>query len=199
MQIGISIAVGAGAGAVKGNGTPVTETVIAADTYNRANGALTTTETGGFTYVFESSPWNVSSNQAALSAGTSHTLFNTTTADNYAAEVKFSALGSSTQRWVFRSSMGVYNNYWYLGKISATQYQLAKRVTGTTTVLQLIDVIPAAGDLLRVEVRGTNIIAKINGNTVANVNDSFNQSATGFGYFVGDLPCRFDDMKIVAI
>lgn len=174
--------------------------ILIKDSFNRADSATTlgNTETGQ-TWVAQSAAWGTSGNAAYLTAGSSRTVISTAISNNYAVQITLKTVTSldNLQRVIFRYVDT--SNELYFGKATAAQYQLVKRVAGSATTLATIPQAPANGDVLRVEVRGSNIIAKINGVTVATVNDAANQSGTGFGLFSADNVGRFDDFVVEGI
>lgn len=171
--------------------------IIVSDSFNRPDNAASMGKADtGQTWNPQSDTPGIINNKAYMAVGTGRVFMNTSISDNFAVQVTFDTVTAldNVLRLLFRYIDG--SNEMFVGKLSATTYALVKRVGGTLTTLGSIAQEPVNGDVLRVEVRGSNIIAKLNGVPFANVSDSANSTGTGFGFFIGDSVARLDDFLI---
>jgi hypothetical protein len=191
MQIGIGIGISFGKRIKK---------MLARDSFSRADNLTTlgNAESGQAWTPTDSTVWGIESNTAKLVSGAGRVVVNSVS-DNYAVQAKLStmAAGTNIHRVVFRYIDS--SNELFFGKANATQYQLSKRVAGASTSLGLITQTPVSGDVIRVEVRGNRITAKVNGITIIDVTDSANSTGTKIGLYVGDTTARFDDFIVEAL
>lgn len=139
---------------------PLPDVLVWADDFNRANGALTTTATGGLPYVVfggaGDAVFGVVGNQAALTAGTGSAGY--CLVDSGAArgvlEITVPTQDSGYGGVAFRFQ-DVQNNF-VLSRVSASDftYRLVKRIGNTVTVVKVFTgVTMASGDVIRIDDR----------------------------------------------
>lgn len=188
MQIGIGIGIDYGNKARK---------ILVRDRFNRADNAATlgSTETGQV-WTPQSNTPGIIGNMAYMPVGVGRVMVSTPYSDNFSAQLTFSVVSAldNVQRLHFRYVDSA--NELFVGKLNVTTYALIKRVAGGLTTLASITQTPANGDVLRVEVHGSNIRAKVNGVQFANVTESANITGTGFGFFASDTTSRFDNFVV---
>jgi hypothetical protein len=103
----------------------------------------------------------------------------------------------STEFWtILRLSDGA--NYWRFGRWKGEGYQLQRiRAQGATIYPPLVNVLPAAGDVLRCVYWFDEIECSVNGVLAARVFDSFNQTASRVGFSTYIAPTtRFDQLLV---
>lgn len=179
--------------------TILSDNRIVSDSFNRPDNpsSLGVTSTGQAWVPDATGVWGITDGTASVITGTGRIIVNTPTSDYFAAQVTFSTIAATTnvQRLIFRYVDSL--NEMFLGKADATHYEIAKRVDNIRTPLATIPIIPVSGDVLRVEVRGANIVFKLNGVVVANVNDSANSTGKGFGLNAGATSAaKFDNFLV---
>lgn len=112
-------------------------------------------------------------------------------------EAKF-AVVTEHQRLVFRATDT--NNYLFVqAEISSGLCNFYKRSGGVNTSLGAVNVTPADGDLVRVELLGPWLHLSVNGTGLATKYETHNQTATkhGIGGQQNDVPnARWDDFKV---
>lgn len=191
-------AAGTGPFSAEVSAAPNVVTMLAADTFNRANTATPTangcdlgsTDTGNKPWVYRSGYKIYISSDQALLVGATGTAESCATVDAGQADVDVQV----TDNGAVGDACGVVaryvdeNNYITLRPYSSTQYQLTKVVAGTTTFIAQgtggrIDVNWATGGRLRLTVKGTTVTAYVNGTQVATatVSDSALASSTLVG------------------
>lgn len=168
--------------------------VVVSDDFARSDNLVTMgSATTGQAWTYSGgSVYGISGSQACFIMGVGYATVSALS--NYFSlqmKITIQPSGANFARLIFRYSDD--NNELFFGKNDATSYVLAKRVGGTVSALQTIPQTPANGDILSVEVRGSNIIAKINGVQVANVADSANIGGSRIGFRTADTTARFDD------
>ena len=188
---------------------PFYYTPIAADTFNRSNGALGSTPTGSKTWTTASANGSspvvtaqIFSNQLQVlctGSGQGFALVDCGTA-NHDASITFAALEQSqalTVRFVDSS------NWVQVGKDAGASYSMTRRVSGSyTTMGTTSSVTPTAGDVIRLTAIGTTYTLYVNGTQALQVTDaSANTTGTKVGAMTNGntgVP-RFDDFSVTAV
>jgi len=151
--------------------------VHAADSFNRANGAIGTADTGqSWATLNSSSTFNISSNQAAPTTVTG-TLHTPCVVDAGVSDCVVSCdFVSSTSGigFVFRCVDD--SNYWLALIFDGALY---KKVAGSFTFVQAIT---AGSGTWTAELAGSSIVLKNAGVSQATVTDGFNSTATRYGF-----------------
>ena len=168
-------------------GTPPITYVF--DDFNRVDNANSMgNAVTGQPWMVQIDTWGIFNNQAHIStsAGQSTIVIDSLHADDIAVQVTF-AVNSNEQRLIFR--YGGIANHWYVRR-NGINYELVKFVANSPVSMGTFATIPANGDVIRVELVGSNIVVKVNGTIAITVNDSFNQSSTihGLGSLLNNTP-----------
>ena len=169
------------------------------DDFNRADNSTSMgNAVTGQPWIIQVDAWGIFNNQAhvSTSAGQSTAVIDSLHADNIAIQVTF-ALNSNEQRLIFR--YGGIANHWYVRRNGAN-YELVKFIANSPVSMGTFTTTPASNDVIRVELYGSSIAVKINGNEVITADDSFNQSATihGIGSLSNNTPL-WDDFSVTEI
>jgi len=198
--------------AVNGAGTgPVSSTVTAStaepsptvsDNFNRADGPLGTTPVGGKTWATTGTAvMTVASNQAKVTSGTGiGAVLVPVDGTNGTFKATVKAVSGSPATMIAGLAFRSQDNSNTLmvalrSTASVAEYTLASRVGGTTTTMVATGVVPAANDVIQVDLSGDNIVVKINGTQVASTTSTqFNTLAKGGLYINGsDTITTWDD------
>jgi hypothetical protein len=160
----------------------LTPTTYAADTFNRADGAVGNTSTGGFawTAVGGSSPsWTISSNQLrGVNGGLNVLVVNTGHADGTLQVTR----GASNAGDGLAFRVVDASNWWYFVPSSFDGYwHLVKQVGGVFSDLMASDDPWVAGGTMTVILRGSLIICKVGGVEIFRRTDSDLSTATRHG------------------
>jgi hypothetical protein len=175
----------------------VSVTYYSKDTFNRADGALGTAETGGQTWQTNGATYAIVSNQAKLTAvsGVNNDVFVDDGQAGGRLSVKLVTASAPGQGLAFRLS-GTNNATGYLfWQNAAGGYSLSRRTaTNTYTLLSATSgVTAAANDVLDVVLSGSSITCKLNGTTVLTATDA-TYTGTKHGFWGGttSLNALFD-------
>lgn len=152
-------------------------TVLATDTFNRANDASIGTGASWARSDGDNIP--IISNQAGkASGGTGYALFYNTAAtwpNNHWSQLTIKILANATDEGMgpsvrMQATGGAGNAYFV--QASTTETRLYKKIAGAFTQLGSDAAACAVNDVLYIEVQGTTIVVKINGTTVITVTDA---------------------------
>lgn len=171
---------------------------IVSDTFDRADSttSLGSADTGQ-AWTALSGTWGISTNAAYLpgSASPAVAVIDSGKADLIAIEAKIPAFGSAT-RIVARVSAA---NTHILAQGEGTAYVLYKINAGTYTALGTGSAVaPAAGDVMRLELRGDEIKMLVNGVVIYTATEALNQTVTSHGISgVTADGKRWDNFKVV--
>lgn len=176
-------------------------TVLVSDSFNRANSttSLGTTDSynGGTAKTWASATtYGISSNQAQKqtgSASANSSVWIDGGVSDGKATITFSTLGNHC-RLVFRRTDD--NNCFWVYANGTTNYQILKRQLSTNTVLATISVVPTNGDIINATFNGSSITVQINGANDTTITNTFNQTATQFGFVTDDSVARLDNFQI---
>ena len=178
-----------------------------ADTFNRTNSSssLGSTSTGGYSYeILGTAVWGIQSNRAYVSSLSTTTTMAVidTGLSNGTYSVTIGALPSPVNVLVPFRVVDL-TNYLGLTRVGTSdfRYRLTKVVNGTLTELAVSSKIIEVGDVISVELNGSNIVAKVNGTTILSITDSTFQTATKYGMYAGTssyTALRYDDLSFVA-
>lgn len=151
------------------------------DSFNRADGAIGTADTGEVWSVL-SGTWTIASNQAkeGTTTSTQHLAVLDCGVSDGAVQVTIPsvAAGSANAGLSFRASD--VSNHWRLISDSSGTY-IEKKVAGTFTTMASYAPVATDGDVLRVVMLGSLVGAYRNGTPLGCVTDSFNSTATKHG------------------
>jgi len=186
-MIGVGISINYFQRRVFSGGTPPITYVF--DDFNRADNANSMgNAVTGQPWMVQVDTWGIFNNQARIStsAGQSTVGIDSLHADDIAVQVTF-LVNSNEQRLIFR--YGGIANHWYVRR-NGSNYELVKFVANSPVTMGTFATTPVGGDVIRVELVGSNIVVKVNGNIAITVNDSFNQLATihGLGSLLNNTP-----------
>lgn len=181
--------------------TPTIQTVFS-DSFNRADGPLTSTAIGGLPYVTQGSGVaSVVSNQAAITGSTTLTRL---------------TVNAGTANGVYRATLAQYagqhegglilryqdasNELTIASRTSGTDfhYRLLKRIAGAQTQVAVFAAESAPGDVFEITMTGTTIRVLVNGVEQFNGVVTELASATQFGWFTtgtGAAGARLDDIS----
>jgi hypothetical protein len=173
--------------------------VLVLDEFARANQNTLGTADSGQPWTRHYGVIGVDVEQAALGGH-----FNLTSVDSGAAasDVSVTVVESTAEFWlVLRFSDA--ENYWRFGRWGSGSYTLqrvrANTVEAPTTVEIVTTHAPAAGDVIRCEVRYRGIDCWVNDLLVARTTDAFNRAATAVGLSSSqNAGGRFDDLLVLA-
>jgi hypothetical protein len=173
---------------------PVPSGAVVFDSFSRADGALGNAETG--------QPWAVRSGSASVSGATAVLGggYGLASVDsgvaNAVVSVRMQSIGS--EFWlVSRLSDGA--NYWRFGRTAGGPYTLQKIVNNglaAATVDVKATVVPEAGDVLSCTTTSASLVCSVDGVTVLQTSDTFNNSATSQGLAAFQSPAAFDDYTV---
>ena len=196
-MIGVGISINYFQRRIFSGGTPPITYVF--DDFNRANNqsSLGNAITGQ-PWMVQLDTWGILNNQAYLASSSAQSTagIDSLHADDIAVQVTFS-VNSHEQRLIFR--YGGIANHWYVRGFG-TNYELVKFVSNSPVPMGTFTTTPVGGDVIRVELVGSNIVIKVNGNIAITANDSFNQSATihGLGSLTNNTP-QWDNFSVTEL
>lgn len=186
--------------------TPIPEdTILVSDDFNRADGALGSTPVGAkaWTPAGTGAAAAVVSNRlsfTALTSGAGYVFFDAGQANGRFVGKLGSISTGHIGGFVFRY-IDTNNQILLSARVSGSDfhYRLQKRVAGTVTVIQDLDVVSSAGDIIRLDMTGTTLALFINGvqkwtGTVTEL-----ASATKFGCYMSgtDFGTTYDDVAFI--
>lgn len=168
-------------------------TVIVKDSFNRADsGALGAAETGQTWQYVGTQSWGVQNNQAyPITLGWDKPVYlDAGQSDNLLYEIKVGAYHSQNQIFWRIAANG--SDYYVLQ--GTTVYSVSNntwRSRGTLAV--------AAGDTIKVELRGSEHIIYNNNAEVLRFTDPLHLTATRFGFSANSLTARYDNFQVASL
>lgn len=182
---------------------PEVGTLLVGDTFNRADGALGTTETGALAWTVYAGTAAISGNQLLFSSATAsgamgcRAYVSTAVSD---CAVLGTAIPSAAGGWgiglTFRQNRTAFTG-WTVEAYDGTVYKLIKHTDANTKVdVATSTKTTSPGDRLRVELNGDSITVKCNGLTIMTATDSFNATAVEHGFVGRGGSRKADDFEI---
>jgi hypothetical protein len=167
--------------------------VLFTDNFNRANSG-----TLGASWTDVVAGWSVASNQAVPASASNASVWNggPPPADCY-AEVKVVTLptGSDEAGILLRVNTGTLNGYGVGHNAPSGNTRILRLDAGASTVIATLSSAVAAGDTLRLEVRGTSFRALVNGVVRASVTDATYNVSQVSGMSSTGTTAVFDDFE----
>jgi len=167
------------------------------DDFNRADGAIGSPSDGGAAWSVLAGTWNVASNEAQCTTGTSAAHSVVLEASSAVVDVQVTRRASLDVGLVCRASDA--SNYILLAYGDTTaQYRLFRVQAGAFTLLASVSVTTASGDVVKLTVTsGDAYTAYKNGVSQLTGSSSFNNTATKHGMWTwNDTAARFDIFSI---
>lgn len=183
---------------------PVDE-VIAADYFNRSDGALGSTPIGAkaWTVFGTGAAAAVVSNRlafTALTSGNGYVYFDSGTAAGRVT-AKFATMSAGHIGGVAVRYVDANNHILLACRVSSTDYhyRLIKRISGTATVLADFDVVSTAGDVARIDLNGTAVTVAINGvqKYAGTVSEFVTATRVGAYTSSAELATTYDDFSVI--
>jgi hypothetical protein len=179
--------------------------VVASDSFDGENStnSMGNTETGQTWLALDGSKWGTINNKAyRVSANTAGRKYDVAVIESGLSDcaVEWVNDGQRITRYAFRV-LDAANLIFLYGETSSGTYAMNKQENDVGTAIASYPLVPAAGDIIRVELSGSNIVVKVNGTQIMNINNSFNQTQTKHGLLTGNAysGARWDNFKVEAI
>jgi hypothetical protein len=171
--------------------------LLASDSFNRADGTLITADSGQ-TWQFGTVAGQVVSNQANTTGSNDHpTWIDCSVSDATFAQLTVTTgTGSGLGAGFVLGRLSDKDNYWWFGQsaFDSSNYELGKRVAGAFTIVTTSTQPALAGDVLKLTFNGATVTGYVNGLQVCTASDSFNQTATSYGFSCASTN-RIDDFS----
>lgn len=172
-----------------------------ADNFNRANGSLGVTSTGGATWVTPLGTWVVSSNRAAetSSAAQVSRCYVESGVSDATVSVALAVLpggGGGYLGLYVRQAGATDSGILIQYAVSENTLEIMRRTAGANTSLGSIAHTAIGGDIMSVVMAGSSIIVKMNGVTKLNVTEATYSTNTKHGFWSYPNPGAFDDFSI---
>ncbi len=173
--------------------------VIVSDSFNRADNvtSLGSADTGQVWNLGGSAVYGIASSRARMFSGSGNVYVAIPETDLLAIQVEALIISTNFQL-VFRQN-DVSNSFWQLNSTPGNA-TLTKSINGVVTNWNISATV-SNGSVLRVELRGCNIIAKLNSTIVFNITDCAIHNGNQYGFedsSPGD-DARFDNFLIEAL
>lgn len=176
--------------------------LIASDTFNRADGAPGSTPSGAFAWTAYNATPTITGNRLSVVPtadvdGIAAREYITTTFSDGVLKAKITpaAPGGWGVGIAFRQNLATYSG-WTVEAYGGTTYLLRKHTAANTYVTVVTSAVTVtAGDLLEVNMNGSNIVVKVNGTQIASVTDAHNSTAVQHGFVARGSGRYFDDFE----
>jgi hypothetical protein len=165
--------------------------LLASDSFNRADSGTLGVSDSGQTWQFGTVSGHVSSNQAFVTGtnGSPNWIDCATSDATFAQVTVTTGTGVGLGAGFVMGRLSDSQNYWWFGQsaFDSNFYELGKRVAGTFTTVATSSQLAVAGDVLKLTFNGATISGLVNGVSVLSTSDSFNQTATSYGFACSSL------------